>query len=96
MKKLGDGEGLEPSADLSWRDVDGELVIVDTRRGDYHVLNTLGARVFTGIVDGEDVTTIVSRIVVTHDAAASEVQRDVDAFLAMLVEKGILSCRQAR
>lgn len=93
MTTHGDGERLEPSTDLSWRDVNGELVIVDTRRGDYHVPNTLGARVFTAIVNGEDPTTIAPLVAATHAVAATEVQRDVEAFIATLAAKGLLVTR---
>ncbi len=93
MRRPGDRERLEPSADLSWRDVHGELVIVDTRRGDYHVLNALGARVFTAIVDGDDTASIVSRIAETHDVTPHVAERDVEAFVATLAAKGLLTSR---
>ncbi len=93
MNGHGDGGRLEPSPDLSWRDVNGELVIVDTRRGDYHVLNALGARVFAAIVEGDDTASIASSIAETHDMTPREVQRDVDAFVATLAAKGLLTRR---
>lgn len=88
-----DGGRLTPSADLSWRDVNGELVLVDTRRGDYHVLNALGARVFSAIVEGTDTDAIVARIADTHEVTPDQARHDVETFVATLVTKGLLASR---
>ena len=88
-----DSGRLEPSVDLSWRDVHGELVLVDTRRGDYHVLNALGAHVFSEIIDGKDTEAIVARIASTHDVTPGQVRRDVETFVATLRAKRLLTPR---
>ena len=62
---------LRPAADLSWRRVDDEIVILDLRTRAYYSLNEVGARIWELLADGrspESAAGVVAKAIHGPDA----------------------------
>jgi hypothetical protein len=75
---------------LEWRNVEGEVVAVDTRTATYLAVNPSGAELWPALISGatrEDLIDVLGRqFGLSRERAAS----DVDAFVQMLHEQDLL------
>jgi PqqD family protein of HPr-rel-A system len=75
----------------------GDLAISDTgfvfdpRSGSTFTVNATGLSVLSALKEGLDVAGVEERLRERFDAASADVARDVDDFVAMLRQYGILS-----
>jgi hypothetical protein len=80
---------LRPGA-LEWRELDGEVVALDTRSSTYLAVSRSGAALWPALVDGatrdELVAGLLDRFVVDEATAAA----DVDAFVQALRDQDLL------
>jgi len=80
---------------LTWREVDGEIVILDRRSWMYMGVNGSGMLLWKEIIDGASRSRLVERLRDAYDLNAEIAQRDVDAFLetlsahSLLIEDGL-------
>ena len=79
------GEGLE------WRDTGGEVVILDVASSTYFALNPVGAAVWPLLSEGATRGQLLEAILARFDVDEATASRDLDAFLASLRERGLLS-----
>ena len=80
---------LARARDVRFRSVGGEAVVVAQERAEVLGLNEVGGRVLA-LLDGETtVAGLVARLAEEFEAAPGELERDVTAFLARLVEAGV-------
>jgi hypothetical protein len=75
---------------LEWREIEGEVVAVDTRTATYLAVNRTGAALWPVLVDGTTREDLVNILVDTYGVDANSARTDVDAFIAMLVEQELL------
>ena len=78
------------SADVIFRELEGEAVLLDFASGRYFGLNAVGTRVWTMLAAGSSVADAVSAVAAEFDAPREEVARDVDELIAELVSRGLL------
>ncbi len=75
---------------LSWREFDGEAVVLDLAGSRYLTVNAAGTvllkRLAEGCMRADLVTALVDSFAISDEAAAA----DVDAFVAKLEQKGLL------
>ena len=80
---------LKPGA-VEWREVDGELIALDTQSSTYFAVNRTGASIWPALVEGaaraDLIGALTERFGIDHDTAA----RDLDAFLGQVAERGLL------
>ena len=72
------------------RSVGDDTVLLDLRREEYFSLDSVGTRVWSLIVEGESVRSIVDQITESYGADVSVVADDVDALISDLVATGLL------
>ena len=77
-------------AAVDWREVDGEIVVLDRRSAVYMAINRTGAALWDALVEGATAPALVERLVGRYGIAAEQAQRDVDAFVAALREQELL------
>ena len=76
--------------DLAWRDIDGELFIVQSPQSLLHRSNEVGAFIWK-LCDGRHTRTeVLAALQRTFAAPPEEMARDLDAFLAQLQDAGLL------
>ena len=78
------------SADVIFRELDGEAVLLDFASGRYFGLNAVATRVWTMLAAGSSVEDAVSAVAAEFDAPREEVARDVETLIADLVSRGLL------
>ena len=80
-----------PAPGAAWREADGEAVVVLPDKGQFKVLNEVGARVWA-LADGtRSVSQIAQAICAEYEVTPDIALRDVRAFIEALVNKGALA-----
>lgn len=78
------------SADVIFRELDGEAVLLDFASGRYFGLNAVGTRVWTLLAAGESVDAAIDAVTREFDASEDQVARDVEELINELVSRGLL------
>jgi Coenzyme PQQ synthesis protein D (PqqD) len=81
---------LRLSPDVVFRDLEGEVVILDLARGRYFGLNPVGTRVWALIDAGTPVDRIVATVAGEYDAERAQIERDVLALIDELSLRGLI------
>jgi hypothetical protein len=83
------------SADVIFRDLEGEAILLDLASGRYYGLNPVATRVWMLLDGGTTVAAVVAAVTAEFDAAAEEIARDVDELLAELTARGLVVAETA-
>jgi hypothetical protein len=75
---------------LDWREVDGEILALESRGSVYLSANRSGAFLWQALAEGTTRAALVSGLAEQYRIDAELAQRDVDRFLAELDEHGLL------
>jgi hypothetical protein len=75
---------------LEWRDVGGQIVVLDLDGGEYFAVNRTGAAVFSSLVEGATREALVDRLTREFEIDAQTAEADLDAFLATAREHRFL------
>jgi hypothetical protein len=75
---------------LAWQVIDGEAVLIDLAHGKSLGLNPAGTFVWSLLATQHDEASIAERVAERFDTSPEKVHGDVSAFLAALVERGLL------
>jgi hypothetical protein len=78
------------SIDLTWREIEGAIVVLDLRSGGYLSVNGSGRRLWPLLVGGATADQLADALQQAYGIAAADAQRDVAAFLDMLSSRGLL------
>ena len=77
-------------ADLTWREVDDEVVVLDLKSSQYLSLNSSGAYLWKLIAEPASTHTLVEALVERYDLDRGTAVADVDAFVAACASSGLL------
>lgn len=72
------------------REVSGELVMLDMHTEKYFALDEIGAHIVTGLRDNEAVREITAKLASEYDADPAQIEQDVEALIAQLIDKGLV------
>jgi hypothetical protein len=75
---------------LDWREVEGQVVVLDRAGSVYLAVNGSGTVLWPAIVEGATRSQLVQLLMHNFDIEATRAERDVDAFVASLAERGLL------
>lgn len=75
---------------LTWREIDGEIVALDLTTSTYFTANTTASTLLRRLVDGAERDDLVSALVDEFDVDAAKAADDVDGFLDVLDDHGLL------
>ena len=75
---------------LTWREVDGEIVVLDRRSWMYMGVNGSGVLLWKEIIVGAPRPQLVERLCAAYEIDEEVARRDVDAFLEMLSSHNLL------
>ena len=78
------------SDDLSWRDVNDEMVALNLKTGEYYTFNDVGREIWLALTEGKSPGEIVEMIVAKYDAERAAAESDVADFVGGLLDKGVL------
>jgi hypothetical protein len=77
-------------ADLDWREVEGELVVLDLRESRYLAINRTGRLLWGALVEGATRDQLINRLVDGFSVERNQAAADVDSFTAELESRGLL------
>jgi hypothetical protein len=78
------------SADLHWREIDGEVVALDARELTYVAANSAGALLWQALAEGATRDGLAQKLVSAYGIARERALADVDAFIGELISQGLL------
>ncbi|MGH2819940.1 MAG: PqqD family protein [Actinomycetota bacterium] len=76
---------------LEWREVDGEVVILDLRSSRYMAVNRTGRHLWEAVSQGATRTQLVARLRAAFDIDEATARDDVDGFVETLGSNGLLA-----
>ena len=76
--------------DLSWREIDDEIVALDGQGAVYLSVRGAGALVWRLLADSTDRDRLVQAVSETYDVDSDQATRDVETFLAQLEDRELL------
>lgn len=76
--------------DITWREIDGDLVILDLRSSTYLTTNASGAVLMKELTDERTDDELVRALVGAYDISQSQAEADVHGFVQALREGGLL------
>ena len=77
-------------ADLDWRQVEGELVVLDLRESRYLAINRTGRALWAALAEGATRDELIESLVEDFDIDHARAAADVDAFTSELDSRGLL------
>jgi hypothetical protein len=77
--------------DLSWRQIGDEIIVLDLRSNAYLSINRSGTALWAMLVDGSTPTTMAARLESEFGVEGGRARADVEAFVAMLNDRGLLA-----
>lgn len=82
--------------DVVFRDLEGELVLLNLATGVYFGLDPIGTRIWALIDDGRTVDQIVGAITEEYEVDASVCRADLERFLAILRDNDLVDLDDGR
>jgi hypothetical protein len=76
---------------IEWREVEGEVVVLDLADASYFAVNKTGAAVWPDLAAGSTRDELVAKIAGRFEVDEATASRDVDAFLDSVRERGLLT-----
>lgn len=86
---------LTPAGHIVWNDVEGELVLFDSRDDRYHALNEVGSHVWRNIAHGCALSLVINDLCDQYQQDEAIIRADVQHFLAEALDKGLLQLKAA-
>ena len=81
--------------DITWREIDGDLVILDLRSSTYLTANASGTTLMRQLTEERTLQQLIQTLVDAFDISERRAQQDAQAFVDELDEHGLLA-RSAR
>lgn len=76
---------------LNWREIDGEVVVLDIERSHYLNLNATGCVLWLMLAEGASKHRLVDKLIEEFDVNEPTAQADVEAFVTSCRENGLLA-----
>ena len=76
--------------DVEWREIEGEITLLDMRTSEYIALNRTGSLLWLSLAEGATRDHLVGVLVGRFGITAERASADVDAFLHDLAGRGFL------
>ena len=78
------------SDDVSWRDVNDEMVALNLKTGEYYTFNDVGREIWLALTDDKSPSDIVEMVIVKYDTERAAAESDVTDFIVGLLDKNVL------
>ena len=81
---------LSPSENVSWRKVNGELIVLNLDSGEYFTFQGIAHVLWEYIVQGKTPAEITATVIDEYAVAESSAKADVSQFITSLLEKRVI------
>jgi hypothetical protein len=75
---------------IEWREVEGQIVVLDVDAAEYLAINPTGAAIWPLLAEGATREQLAERLVAGYGINESSAARDVEEFVTGLAERGLL------
>lgn len=82
------------AGDVTWREIDGDLVILDLRSSTYMTTNASGAVLMKELTEERSDDELAAALVAAFGIDEDTARRDVRSFIELLTEGGLLETVQ--
>lgn len=89
-KKEQDGVMIKPCANLTWQDVNGDLVAINVDSGEYHIFNDIGRLIWLAIAEGKNNEEIVKQIIGQYKVKEEKALSDLLYFIDDLTQRKLI------
>jgi len=86
---------VRAARDVVFRELGGEMVLLNLKTGVYYGLNETGAQMWSLLVELHDPAQVVSALAGEYAAERAHLERDLKALVTALREKGLLDVEEA-
>jgi hypothetical protein len=76
--------------DLSWRELDDELIVLDLTKSKYLMVNDTGAVIWHRLADGATEAELVQAVVDAFEVEPAQAEADVRSFVETLEGRGLV------
>ncbi len=76
---------------LIWREVNGELCVIELESGKYHIFNDIAREIWDALESKKDIEEIAALITDHFVIGIEEARKDISDFLNRLVQIGLIS-----
>jgi hypothetical protein len=76
---------------LNWREIDGEVVVLDVERSHYLNLNPTGCVLWLMLAEGANERQLVNKLIAEFDVTEPTARADVEAFVTSCRENDLLA-----
>jgi hypothetical protein len=77
-------------AEVDWREVEGELIVLDLRESRYLAINRTGQALWTALASGATKDVLIERLIEAFGIDRARAVADVEAFTSELDSRGLL------
>jgi hypothetical protein len=81
---------------LDWREVDGQLIALDSQRSTYLSGNPAGTLLWRALAEGSSEEELARKLVETYEIEPERAAQDVSRFVADLDRRGLLEAAPSR
>lgn len=79
-----------PGEDVVFRDLEGEIVLLNLKTGIYFGLNPMGTRIWHLLRAHESLQKVLDSLVEEYEVTKAQCEEDLLSFVAVLREKGLI------
>jgi len=76
--------------EVTWRDVNGELVVLRLTSGEYYSFNSIGRLTWMNITEGKSIAEVVDAIAAEYEVSHEQAESDVHSFVEGLLTNDLL------
>ena len=80
----------EPGSGFSWKDIRGELIIINMDSGEYHSFNEMGRFIWLEIIKKKGVDEIIKQVIKHYDVDFKKANSDARKFFNNMLQRGLL------
>lgn len=78
------------AAEVSWRDIKGELIVLQLSSGEYFSFNEIGRLVWISLAENKSVGQVIEAVLNEYDVSLAQAEADVVTFVQGLLGNKLL------
>ena len=87
---IADATKVRIAEDVVYRELEGEMVLLNLRTGVYFGLDAVGTRIWQLLQEGYTAAQVTDRLVAEYDVAAGACEQDLRVFMTTLHEHALV------
>ncbi len=81
---------FQPAEGISWRDIKGELIVLQLASGEYFSFNEIGRLTWLALAEQQSIAQVIDAVIAEYDVSFAQAEADVVAFIQGLLGNKLL------